>query len=267
MKVEKFPNRVQSVIEEFNEIENKKRYRILITLNNEKTLVCSRLNYNENNNEATVKYSAQSRREFKIQPCFIEKISDIQIEKVSVIRKKLKLRAPIKKRAVERDKFGIPIKKSRKIRKNRELSELEFKAMFDERFISNEKRDELFGRKNLSGGMDIPKKAFKKIPPEFQPVVNEFLEKYVDLETVTDDYKRDNYGGLSLIVGHTFTNERQADPRFKAYKTVAISHRAGQDHVTFKKISVKQGKDTFYYLINPYTLVQVQSNFRYRNRG
>jgi hypothetical protein len=267
MKLEKFPNRVQSIIEEFDEIENKKRFRILITLNNEKTLVCSRLTYNENNNEATIKYSAQSKRSFTIQPCFIERISDIQIEKVSVIRKKLKLRAPIKKRAIERDKFGIPIKKSRKIRKDRELSELEFKAMFDERFISNERRDELFGRKNLSGGMDIPKKAFKKIPPEFQPVVNEFLEKYVDLETVTDDYKRDNYGGLSLIVGHTFTNERQLDPRFKAYKSFTVIHRAKQDFIKIVKNNVKQGRDTFYYLINPYTMVQVHREDRWRNRG
>lgn len=267
MKVEKFPNRVQSIVQEFDEIENKKRYRILITLNNKATLVCSRLEYNENTKEATIKYSAQSRRSFLIQPKFIEKISEIQIEKISVIRKKLNLRAPLKRRAIERDKYGIPIKKSRQLRKNRELSELEFKAMFDERFISNERRDELFNRKNLFGKMDIPKKAFKKIPPEFQPVVTEFLAKYVDLETVTDDYKRDNYGGLSLIVGHTFTNERQLDPRFKAYKTVAISHRANKDFVEFKKISVKQGKDTLYYLINPNTLVQVQSNFRYRNRG
>lgn len=267
MKVEKFPSKVQSLIEEFEEIENKKRYRILIRLNNERTLVCSRLEYNNNTKEATLKYSAQSKRSFLIKPEFIEKISDMQIEKINIIRKKLHLRAPIKRRSVERDKFGVPIKKSRQIRKNRELSELEFKAMFDERFISNEKRDELFGRKNLSGGMDIPKKAFKKIPSEFQPVVNEFLEKYVDLQTVTDDYKRDNYGGLSLIVGKTFTNERQLDPRFKAYKSFTIIHRARQDFVKIVKNNVKQGRDTFYYLINPYTMVQVHREDRWRNRG
>lgn len=267
MKLEKFPNRVQSVISEFEEIENKKRYRILITFNNDKTLVCSRLFFNENLGKASLKYSAQSKREFEIQPSFIERISNIQIEKVNVIRKKLHLRAPLKRRAVERDRFGIPIKKTRQIRKNRELSELEFKSMFDERFITDEVRDDLFGRKNLSGGMEIPKKAFKKIPDEFQPIVDEFLEKYVDLNTITDDYKRDNYGGLSLIVGHTFRNERQLDPRFKAYKTFTIIHRAGKDFVKIVKNNVRQGLDTFYYLINPTTMVQVQKSLRYRNRG
>jgi len=186
---------------------------------------------------------------------------------VNVIRKKLHLRAPLKRRHVERNAMGIPIKKSRKIRKNKELSELEFKALFDERFITNEVRDELFNRKNLFGRMDIPKRAFKKISPEFQPVVDEFLEKFVDLETITDDYKRDNYGGLSLIVGKTFINERQSDPRFRAYKSFTIIHRAKQNFVKIIKNSVKQGRDTFYYLINPDTIVQVHREDRWRNRG
>ena len=266
MKVDKFPARVKDTIEAFDLIENKKRYRILISLTNGKTLVASRLAYNEVTNQASLKYSSQSKKSFNINKPFIDMISEIKIEKTNVIRKKLGLRAPLRRR-VERDALGIPIKKPRKLRKNRELSELEFKSLFDERFISPNKRDELFNLKNLSGTMEIPKKAFKKIKPEFQPVIDEFLEKYVDLETVTDDYKRDNYGGLSLIVGKTFHNERQLDPRFKDYKTVAISHRAGQDHIVFKKISARQGLDTFYYLINPTTLVQVQKNFRYRNRG
>lgn len=266
MKLEKFPKRIKSIISEFNELENKKRYRIIISLGNN-SLVASRLEYNDNTNEAHLKYSAQSKKSFLIKPEFIEKISDIQIEKINVIRKKLHLKAPIKKRVIKRDERGIPIKRIHGLRKNRELSELEFKAMFDERFISTEVRDELFDKKNLFGGMEIPKRAFKKIKPEFQDVVSAFLEQYVDLNTITDGYKRDNYGGLSLIVGKNFVNMNQTDPRFRAYKTVAITHRAGQGFITFKKISPKSGVDTFYYLINPTTLVQVNKSARYRNRG
>ena len=266
MKLEKFPRRLKSVISEFDELENKKRYRIIIFLE-KKPLVASRLEYNEITNEAYLKYSAQSKKSFLIKPEFIEKISDIKIEKINVIRKKLHLKTPIKKRAIKRDERGIPIKHRHQLRKNRELSELEFKSMFDERFISNEVRDSLFDKKNLSGGMEIPKRAFKKIKPEFQDIVSEFLEQYIDLNTVTDSYKRDNYGGLSLIVGKNFVNMNQTDPRFRAYKTVAITHRAGQGFITFKKISPKSGVDTFYYLINPTTLVQVNKSTRYRNRG
>ena len=270
MKLDKFPNRVKSAIQDFENLENQKRWRYLIKLNIkgiEKTLVVSRLEYDEEEKQAFLKYSAQSKHSFSINPKFIELISDIELEKVSVIRKKLKLRAPLKRRPVERDKFGIPIKKSRQIRKNKELSELEFKAMFSPRFITDEIRDELFLEKDLFGRMDIVKKDFKKIKPEFQEVVDEFLEKYIDLETVNEHYKRDNYGGLSLIVGKSFTNYKQQDPRFKTYKTFTVIHRDRDPFVKVIKNSVKGGTDTIYYLINEDTMVQVNKFNRWRNRG
>lgn len=266
MKVEKFPSRIKSIIEEFDSIENKKRFRFLISLG-EATLVVSRLEYNDITKEASLKYSAQSKKSYPIRKEFIEKITDLRIEKTSVIRKKLQLRSPIKRRNVERDKWGIPIKKSRQIRKNRELSELEFKAMFDPRFITDEVRDSLFTEKNLSGGMQIPKKAFKKIGPEFQEVLWDFLDRYEDLETVNEHYKRNNYGSLSLTVGKTFHNERQLDPRFKTYKSFTITHRQRDPFVKVVKNNVRQGRDTIFYLINEDTMVQVYSGNRYRNRG
>ena len=266
MKIDKFPSRIQNIIEEFESKENQKRWRYLLTVG-DKTLVVSRIEFNENTNEAFIKYSASSSNRYKINSLFIEKLSDIQLEKTSVIRKKLGLRAPLKRRAIERDERGIPIKKPRKIRKNRELSELEFKAMFDPRFISNEIRDELFEEKNLFGGARLPKKAFKKIKPEFRDVIERFLLKYVDLETITADYKRDNYGTLSLIVGETFVNNGQIDPRFKTYKSFTIIHRQHKPYVKVIQNSVKTGVDTIFYLINEDTLLQVQKGNRWRNRG
>lgn len=266
MKSDKFPTRIKNLIEEFESKENQKRWRYLLKIG-DKTLVVSRIEYDDYANEAYIKYSASSSNSYKINPLFIEKLSDVQVEKTSVIRKKLGLRAPLKRRAVERDKYGIPIKKTRQIRKNRELSELEFKAMFDPRFITDEIRDELFDKKNLSGGAKLPKKAFKKIKPEFRDVVEEFLSKYIDLNTITNDYKRDNYGTLSLVVGKTFTNSGQADPRFKTYKSFTLIHRQNKPYVRVIQNSVKTGTDTIFYLINEDTLLQVQKDIRWRNRG
>ena len=266
MKVEKFPSRIKNLINDFESQENQKRWRYLLTVG-DKTLVVSRIEFNETTQEAFIKYSASSTNRYKINEAFIGKLSDMQIEKTSVIRKKLHLRAPLKKRAIERDERGIPIKKVRQTRKNRELSELEFKAMFDPRFITDEVRDELFNEKNLTGGARIPKKAFKKIKPEFRDVVQEFLDKYVDLETITADYKRDNYGSLSLIVGKNFTNMGQIDPRFKTYKTFTLIHRQHKPYVKVIQNSVKTGVDTIFYLINEDTLLQVQRGNRWRNRG
>jgi len=266
MKIDKFPSRIQSIIEEFESKENQKRWRYLLKIGN-KTLVASRIEFNENTNEAFVKYSASSSNGYKINPLFIEKLSDIQIEKTNIIRKKLGLRAPLKRRPIERDELGIPIKKPRREKKNKELSELEFKAMFDPRFISSETRDELFEEKNLSGGARLPKKAFKKIKPEFREAVKSFLSKYIDLHTITADYKRDNYGTLSLIVGKTFTNNGQIDPRFKTYKSFTLIHRQGKPYVKVIQNSVKTGTDTIFYLINEDTLLQVSKSLRYRNRG
>ena len=265
MKLEKFPSRIKNLIEEFDSKENQKRWRFLLKIGN-RTLVVSRIEYNEANQEAYIKYSASSTNRYKINDLFIDRLSDMQVEKTSVIRKKLGLRAPLKRRAIERDEKGIPIKKSRQIRKNRELSELEFKAMFDPRFISNEVRDELFEEKNLSGGAKLPKKSFKKIKPEFQDVVKDFLSQYVNLDTITANYKRDNYGTLSLIVGKTFTNMGQLDPRFKTYKSFTVIHRQNKPYVKVIQNSVKTGTDTTFYLINEDTLLQVQKGFRYRNR-
>ena len=139
--------------------------------------------------------------------------------------------------------------------------------MFDSRFITDEIRDELFEEKNLSGGARLPKKAFKKIKPEFRDTVEEFLSKYIDLNTITNDYKRDNYGTLSLIVGKTFVNNGQIDPRFKTYKSFTIIHRQNKPYVKVIQNSVKTGTDTIFYLINEDTLLQVQKGLRYRNRG
>lgn len=266
MKLDKFPDRIKNLIEEFKSKENQKRWRYLLKIGN-KTLVVSRIDFNETTKEAYIKYSASSANSYKINPLFIDKLSEMGIEKTSVIRKKLGLRAPLKRRAIERDERGIPIKKSRQIRKNKELSELEFKAMFDPRFISDETRDELFEEKNLSGGARLPKKAFKKIKPEFRDVVAEFLSKYIDLNTITNDYKRDNYGTLSLIVGKTFVNNGQIDPRFKTYKSFTIIHRQHKPYVKIVQNSVKTGTDTIFYLINEDTLLQVSKSLRYRNRG
>lgn len=265
MKLDKFPDRIKNLIEEFESKENQKRWRYLLKVG-DKTLVVSRIEFNETTKEAYIKYSASSNNRYLINPLFIDKLSEMSIEKTSIIRKKLNLRAPLKRRTIERDERGIPIKKSRQIRKNRELSELEFKAMFDPRFISNEVRDELFEEKNLSGGARLPKKAFKKIKPEFRDVVAEFLEKYIDLNTITADYKRDNYGTLSLIVGKTFTNNGQIDPRFKTYKSFTIIHRQHKPYVKIVQNSVKTGTDTIFYLINEDTLLQVSKSLRYRNR-
>jgi len=266
MKIEKFPGRIQTIINEFETKDNQKRWRYLIQIG-DKTLVASRIFYNENTNKAYLKYSAQSKNEFYINPKFIEKISEIKLEKTNVIRKKLHLRAPLKRRAIERDHLGIPIKKPRKPRVNKELSELEFKAMFNPRFITNEVRDELFSEKDLMGRAEIAKRNFKKIKPEFQDVVDEFLEKYVDLNTINEHYKRNNYGGLSLIVGKTFTNNGQIDPRFKTYKSFTIIHRDKDPFVKVIQNSVKGGTDTIFYLINEDTLVKTAKHDRYRNRG
>ena len=264
MKIEKFPSRIKNLIEEFESKENKKRWRYLLKIG-EKTLVVSRIEF-DNNQEAYIKYSAASKSKYKINLPFIEKLSNMQIEKTSIIRKKLGLRSPLR-RPIKRDALGIPIKKPRQIRKNRELSELEFKAMFDPRFISDEIRDKLFKEKNLSGGARLPKKAFKKIKPEFRNTVEEFLQKYIDLDTITNDYKRDNYGSLSLIVGKTFVNNGQIDPRFKTYKSFTIIHRKDKPYVKVVQNSVKTGVDTIFYLINEDTLLQVQKGNRWRNRG
>ena len=113
----------------------------------------------------------------------------------------------------------------------------------------------------------IDKKAFKKIKPEFRDVIERFLLKYVDLETITADYKRDNYGTLSLIVGETFVNNGQIDPRFKTYKSFTIIHRQHKPYVKVIQNSVKTGVDTIFYLINEDTLLQVQKGNRWRNRG
>ena len=266
MKIDKFPSRIKNLIEEFESKENQKRWRYLLNIG-DKTLVVSRIEFDENTKEAYIKYSASSTNRYKLNSAFIEKLSGMQIEKTSVIRKKLNLKAPLKRRAVQRDERGIPIKKSRQIRKNRELSELEFKAMFDPRFISDEIRDELFTEKNLFGNAKLPKKAFKKIKPEFKDVVKEFLSKYIDLDTITADYKRDNYHSLSLVVGKTFTNMGQIDPRFKTYKSFTIIHRQHKPYVKVVQNSVKTGVDTIFYLINEDTLLQVQKGNRWRNRG
>ena len=265
MKIEKFPNRIQFIINEFETKENIKRWRYLIYVE-DKILVVSRIYFNENTKKAFIKYSAQSKKEYEINEKFIEKISDIQVEKTNVIRKKLHLRAPLKRRKVEVDSRGIPIKKSRKIRVNKELSELEFKAMFNPRFITDEVRDELFLEKNLMGRAEIAKRNFKKIKPEFQEVVDEFLEKFEDLDTINEYYKRNNYGGLSLIVGKTFTNKNQSDPRFKTYKSFTIIHRDKDPFVKVIQNSVKGGTDTIFYLISEDTLVKTAKHNRYRNR-
>lgn len=266
MKLDKFPNRIQNLIEEFESKENPKRWRYLLKLG-DKTLVVSRIEFNDYTREVFIKYSASSSKKYRICDSFIEKLSDMQVEKTSVIRKKLNLKAPIKRRPIKRDERGIPIKRTKQIRKNKELSELEFKAMFDSRFITDEVRDELFSEKNLFGGARLPKKSFKKIKPEFKEVIQEFLSKYIDLETITADYKRDNYGTLSLVVGKTFTNLGQTDPRFKVYKSFTIIHRQHKPYVKVVQNSVKTGVDTIFYLINEDTLLQVQKGCRWRNRG
>lgn len=265
MKIEKFPNRIKDTIEEFNSKDNPKRYKYLIYFKN-KALVISRVLFNVNTNRAYLKYSAKAKKEFIINNNFIEAITDIKIEKTNIIRKKLKLKT-INSRKVKLDEEGKPIIKQKGIRHNRELSELEFKSLFDDRFIDDSIRDEFFNRKDLMGNAEFPKRDFKKIKPEFQEVVDEFLEKFQDLNTVNGHYKRDNYKGLSLIVGKTFTNQGQIDPRFKTYKSIAIIHRFGDRFIKVIVNNVKAGKDTIYYLINENTFLKVQAGFRYRNRG
>lgn len=266
MKVEKFPKRIQSILDDFDQIENKKRFRILIHFN-KKVLVISRIFFNAETNTASLKYSAQSKKEYPINNKFINAITDIQIEKVSVIRKKLHLKAPTARRTkTEYDKFGIPIKKSRKIRKNKELSELEFKSMFDENYIDLELRDKFFEETNLSGGAKFPKKYFKSIPKDCQETVDEFLSMFQGFDIDNEYYKRDNYHGLSLIVGKSFTNMGQLDPRFKTTRTFVIKHRLHQKHIEIITNNVKAGKDTIYYLINENTMLKTFSGIRYRNR-
>ena len=265
MKIEKFPKKIKSIIEEFNSKENQKRYKYLIHFKN-KILVISRIFFNDNTGKAYLKYSAQSRKEFSINNSFIEAITDIQIEKVNVIRKKLKLKT-VNSRRVKLDENGQPIKRIKGIRHNKELSELEFKALFDNRFIDDSIRDEFFNKKDLMGNAEFPKRDFKKIKPEFQEVVDEFLEKFQDLETINEHYKRDNYRSLSLVVGKTFVNKGQQDPRFKTYKSIAIIHRQYDPYVKVVINNVKAGKDTIYYLINENTMLKIQSGFRWRNRG
>lgn len=262
MKEDKFIIRIQSIIKEFEEKENSKRWKYLIQLE-DKTLVISRIFYNEVTKQATIKYSAQSSHSYTINSNFISKITDIKVEKTNVIRKKLGLRAPLKRRPIERDELGIPIKKVRKERKNKELSELEFKAMFNPRFISDEIRDKLYLEKDLKGNAEIAKKNFKTIKPEFQDVVNDFLEKFQDINTINSNYTRDNYGGYSLIVGKTFTNKKQIDPRFKVYKSFTIIHRDKNPYVKIIQNSVKGHTDTVYYLINEDTMVKINKWDRY----
>ena len=50
MKIDKFPSRIQNIIEEFESKENQKRWRYLLTVG-DKTLVVSRIEFNENTNE------------------------------------------------------------------------------------------------------------------------------------------------------------------------------------------------------------------------
>lgn len=264
MKKEKFPKRIKSIIEEFNSKPNLKRFKYLLYFKN-KVLVISRIFFNDFEQKAYIKYSASARREYIINEKFIEALTDIQIEKVNVIRKKLKLKS-VNSRKPKKDEFGNIIKK-RGMRKNRELSELEFKSMFDDHFISDEIKNDFFNRKDLLGHAEFPKRDFKRIKPEFREVIDEFLSKFEGLDVVNDNYKRNNYGGLSLIVGKTFTNNGQLDPRFKTYKSIAVIHRQGDQYIKVIVNNVKAGKDTIYYLINDETLLKVQSGFRWRNRG
>ena len=59
MKIEKFPNRIQFIINEFETKENIKRWRYLIYVE-DKILVVSRIYFNENTKKAFIKYIAQS---------------------------------------------------------------------------------------------------------------------------------------------------------------------------------------------------------------
>ena len=133
--------------------------------------------------------------------------------------------------------------------------------------ISDEIKNDFFNRKDLLGHAEFPKRDFKRIKPEFREVIDEFLSKFEGLDVINDNYKRNNYGGLSLIVGKTFTNNGQLDPRFKTYKSIAVIHRQGDQYIKVIVNNVKAGKDTIYYLINDETLLKVQSGFRWRNRG
>lgn len=266
MKVEKFPNRIKSIIQEFNSLENQKRYKYLIHFN-KKILIISRIFFNDNTKEATIKFSAHSKKEFKINKAFIEAITDLQIEKVNVIRKKLKLKSVNRRKLKEFDKEGNPIKRQKGIRKNRELSELEFKALFDERFIDLKLRDEFFSKKNLLGKAEFPKKDFKKVKNEYREIVDEFISKFDNIETINDNYKRNNYGSVSLIVGHSFINNGQIDPRFKTYKSITIIHKQNDPYVKIIVNQVKSGKDIIYYLINKDTMLKLSTSHRWRNRG
>ena len=267
MKPEKFPNQIKEIVDKFDKLENKKRYKFLLIFAN-KTFPVSRVLYNDRTKTASIKYSAQSPKEYIINDKFISALREVKIEKVSVIRKKLNLRTPGSHRRLKLDEKGIPItKRSKGMRKNREYNELEFKSMFDSKFISNELRDKLFLEKDLLGNSRYPKKAFKKVQGPIKEIVDEFLEKFENTETINEHYKIDNYKKLSLIVGKLLTNNKTDDPRFKTYRSCTVLHRQGDDHVQLISSSVKTGTDNCFYLINKDTILKIFKAVRYRNRG
>ena len=58
MKPEKFPNQIKEIVDKFDKLENKKRYKFLLIFAN-KTFPVSRVLYNNRTKTASIKYSVK----------------------------------------------------------------------------------------------------------------------------------------------------------------------------------------------------------------